>query len=493
MNRRLRSFGFGALCFITASMMSPLAQAVRVVPPSDRSAQVVLFPLYQASAERSTLLAIANDDRLPKAVLVRLRESQNARAVVEFNLYLAPHDSWTAAIVLAPDGVSAALVVDDASCTVPAIKHSATLNGVRVIPNFAYALGNDDAGDNGPERARNGFIEIIEMGAIDPAFVLAPNIREPSATTCASVANAFLTQGIWALDPGQGMLPPRGGVSGFATLLDVRNGTSWAIPPTALAEFRSAHAHAVPFDGPTLSDTRGHDPAWVDAWVAVDGVPTKFQYPVDRAIDAISAVLMTPALDAAYSVDPLIDGRAEVVLTFPTKWVYVDRRPPAQVVPGPFPVTFAQGRAPTVYSATLFDGNRRDDQRSCEHSVDNRFACAEVQFLLPPDQPATRITGSQLTLAIGPINGLPSGLPPGVVLRDRAETPNDGRLRLHLGRRADVPDTEIIHALLPDRDGRVLTGQPVIGLMLQSASNSAARPGILASFGIARAMLPVGN
>jgi len=475
-------------------MVSPPAHAVRVVAASDRSAQVLLFPLYQASAERSTLLAIANNDTLPKAVVIRLRESQNARAVVEMNVYLAPHDSWTAAIVLAADGVSASLVVDDASCTAPPLKHSPRWNGVYVIPTFAYTHSNDDAGDNGPERARNGFIEVIEMGAIDPAFVLSSNIREPSAASCAPVVDAFLANGIWTRDPGKGLLPPRGGLSGFATLIDARDGASWAIPPTALAEFRTRHAHAMPSRStPTLADTRGEDVEWVDAWVTVNGQPTKFQYPLERAIDAVSAVLMTPALEGSYSVDSLIDGRAEASLTFPTKWVYVDRRPPAHLVPGPFPVTFAQGRAPTVYTATLFDGNRRDHQRSCEHSVDNRFACAEIQFLLPPDRPATRITSSVVTFAIGPVDGLPSGLAPGVLLRDRAETPNDGRLRLHLGRRDDVPDTEIIYALLPDRQGRVLTGQPVIGLMLQSANNSAARPGILATFGIARAMLPVDN
>src|SRR5690606_28850354 len=97
-----------------------------------------------------------------KAVRVRLRESMNSAPVLDFNLYLAPHDHWAGVITRDPDSDGGLLKTTDNSCTLPKIPAT----GAK-LHNHSYAGTNLDGGPQGLARTREGHIEIIEMGVLD--------------------------------------------------------------------------------------------------------------------------------------------------------------------------------------------------------------------------------------------------------------------------------------------------------------------------------------
>lgn len=474
----------GALLLISA-WIAPVA-AVQV---AGADAQVLLVPLYHASADRQTLLTVENGDSQPKAVLVRLREQQNARPVMEINVYLAPHDLWTAAVV--PDADGAALVTADPSCTVPALFHSTRWGGRVPLYPYQYTGPDRDAGDGDRSRLRAGFIEVFDLGAMDPAAALDAAISGQTATDCARLTGRFNRYSAWGIDPNDGILPPRGGLAGSATLLDARAGTSWSIPVTGLSGFRRTPAHASPESGLTLAGAEGPEPGWVDAWIRRGGSMERLQYPSERAIDAVSAVLSADWLEAAYTIDPALDARTEMVLAFPTKWAYVDLRsfPSGGELP-PFPRRFNIERARTAMAADVLDANRRLEMASCRLSVDHPTYCPDfLGGLVPFMPPAPGPMGSLSTISVG-TTGTPSGLVPVTQFAARTSLPDEGRTRLFMGRPNPLFPGAETYRMRPDRNGVVLTGLPVLGVVLQSVRHANADPGLMASYGIARAMEP---
>ncbi len=97
------------------------AQAVNVNP--DGLGQVLIYPYYTVrdakdGAEFNSLLSVVNSTASGKAVKVRFLEGKNSKEVLDFNLFLSPHDVWTTAVVPTAEG-GASLKISDTSCTVP--------------------------------------------------------------------------------------------------------------------------------------------------------------------------------------------------------------------------------------------------------------------------------------------------------------------------------------------------------------------------------------
>lgn len=477
-------------CVLLAVLLALVAGPLAAVEVSVQGAQVLLFPLYHASSERSTLVAIENRDNVPKAVLIRLREQRNGRPVLTFNLYLGSHDLWTAAIASDPVTQAPMLITTDESCTAPALFRSETYRGRIGLRPFEYSGANRDTGPEDLARARVGFIEAIDLGALDPAGELAAQVNQQSAGTCGALVARFAPGAPWAVNALAGFLPPRGGLSGFSTLIDVAAGTSWAIPVTSLAGFRDRPGHADPSRGITLADATGPDPDWIDAWVqTVDG-RARYQYPKSRAIDAVSAVLMSESLATQYSVEPELGARSELVLSFPTKWAYTDQvLTPASAIP-PFQSLFQQDAARFTVNSTVADDDRVWSRASCLLSVTSIWSCDEVGFLPPPSPPLPTLSGTVTSISMNATESTPSGLIPEFRLPDRSAIPVRGRISIGLRRPLDQALAAPLE-LRPDRQGRILKGLPVIGVHLQSAHYDQASTYWLGSYGLARAMQPI--
>ena len=91
-----------SLCAALAGMgalgAAGAAQAVNLNP--DGLGQVLIYPYYTTRSDSAghafnSLLSVVNTTASAKAVKVRILEGKNSAEVLDFNLYLSPHDVWT--------------------------------------------------------------------------------------------------------------------------------------------------------------------------------------------------------------------------------------------------------------------------------------------------------------------------------------------------------------------------------------------------------------
>jgi len=160
-----------------ALMAAGLVAGVSVATPSqavvmsdDGTGEVLIYPLYTVqgptTAPRTTLMTIVNHSATEyKAVKVRFHEAHNSRDALDFNLYLSPGDVWTGSVSRDPATGIASLNTSDKSCTLP--KEVMTQTFTFSTAAFTQASFND-GGNQDPLRTNEGYVEVIEMGTIDP-------------------------------------------------------------------------------------------------------------------------------------------------------------------------------------------------------------------------------------------------------------------------------------------------------------------------------------
>ncbi len=239
----------------TAAMLGsvavvPVAEAVSVNP--DGMGQVLVFPYYNTNNNFQTSFNIRNTKDEYKAVKVRLRESKNSNDVLDFNVYMSPFDVFTFTVV--PNGVgNPILQTQDKTCTFPA------------IPAAGQPLKGTVYKATSVEDAREGYVEIIEMGVIadanlatDASVVLAGEsvksgiLHDATGTPkdCSVITKA-LSDGIWSrggslataaptyhvADSPTGFTTPGGGLAGTSILIDTANGAAFVADPVALVNY----------------------------------------------------------------------------------------------------------------------------------------------------------------------------------------------------------------------------------------------------------------
>ena len=285
------------------------AQAVHVNP--DGLGQVLLYPYYSTEGGQDTYINLVNTTDEVKAVKVRFRESLNSAEVLDFNLYLSPEDHWSAVITAGTTSDAATITSADTSCTVPsAISDGQTIS----FRNFEYTSDSED----GLDRTKEGYVEIIEMGVVTDATLAAAATHAAGVpANCSALVAAWSGAGQWIADAGDGMDVPTGGLYGYGVLIDVAEGTDATYDAVSLDAFQSAnHIHNAPGDSrPSLDDGE----AFADV---LDGT-TLWSMDADTSIDAVSAVLMHNTIANDYVLEPTISAGTDWVITFPTKRDYV--------------------------------------------------------------------------------------------------------------------------------------------------------------------------
>src|SRR5690554_1653564 len=73
------------------------AQAVYI--NTDGHGETLIYPYYTVENGQNTYVNITNTTDYYKAVKVRFIEGENSAEVLDFNLYLSPHDVWTGSVV----------------------------------------------------------------------------------------------------------------------------------------------------------------------------------------------------------------------------------------------------------------------------------------------------------------------------------------------------------------------------------------------------------
>jgi hypothetical protein len=472
-------------------------QAINLNPRG--TGQVLLFPYYTVNAGNQTLITLVNPTGAGKALKLRFREGRNARTVLDVQIYLAPYDIWTASVFsLANDG-PANLYTTDNSCTVPRIKRStqlpSLLNGARYAPfsSAAYTGVDDDAGPDTPERSREGYFEVLELGEVTNrtqeslTAITAGSNGIPS--NCRQIENAWLQSAslperYWITDPLVDIDPPGGGLYGNAAIIDALGGTMMSYDADAIDGFSDIAQHTAPMSPtPSLATARSSADSAV-ARVFADGEFVESSYPLSQAIDAVSAVLMQRELFNAFVTSPTVGGASEWVVTFPTKFAYTDQAIVGATATQPFLEIFPTratagqgGIAPVYFGIKLFDRETGPNAVFCEDPFNTNCVWAQPyppQFfwassVLSFNQDDAATAGSTL-LGSSNVVDLPT--------RDRGVS--DGWL--HLGfHRADLAPLQH-QRLRPDRAGGRWEGLPVSALLFESYTNGRLTPGVLSNY-----------
>lgn len=304
---------------LSLGLVATAAQAVSINP--DGIGQVLLYPYYTTQRNQDTYYTLVNTTEVGKAVRVRFREAYNGRSVFDANVFLAPHDTWTAAVFNAepgnPNG-GAGLVSTDKTCVLPTLTNAAPqLPDGR--PYFRFYANNythpTDDGPQGLTRTQEGFIEAIGMGDIPPAGPLANAVSIPTSgfPSCDGLTDAAAVSAT--------LTPPTGGLDGQVGIIDVSQGTYFTLSATALDGFSEKVLYAATDDNthaPTLANANTVAGP-VSATLGINGLPVTLSCPAERSIDAVTATLAAVGVHNEFIDEPSLGASTDLVVTFPTK------------------------------------------------------------------------------------------------------------------------------------------------------------------------------
>ena len=272
--------------------------------------EVLIYPHYSVNNSLNTLYSVVNTTDQPIAAKVTFLEGQNSAEVLTFNIYLAAYDVWTGALIATESTLaghsgenSVMHLTGDLSCA-PFLNKS----GQEFLPFLIDLDGNN----NDLERARDGHIEVLEMGVL--TGVAAEYISHGSdglPTNCAEIAAAWSLSGDWLLTD---LADPLGALMGSASLVNVEEGFSFGFDAIALSDFwGGAGLHTEPgSELPNLSSASPFSRVLLD-----DGSLAESAW--DHGYQAVSAVFMRQSIMNEYALDTVVNGKTEWVVTFPTK------------------------------------------------------------------------------------------------------------------------------------------------------------------------------
>ena len=404
MKKKVLPLAVGAAAAVTMSA----AQAAMYVNDKGMG-EALIFPFYSAENGNNTLINIVNTvDSAPatattddtgawKAVKVRIIEGQNSQEVLDFNLYLSPKDHFSFAISATADGGGMIKTADN-SCTVPAIPSegqpfvnfeylgdkqtaaeqakAAAADGYEVgVDGYTQAMADKAYGpvyDNtGIERTAIGYVEVIEMGQIDPddeTGAVWLGLRKETATVKKFSAAASIThdadgmpkdctlvneawskvagvQGTWlgetAANAGRGVSEMEdawlgGGLYGYSTVINVPQGAAFGYDSVAIDELVATDdgyaLHYAPGSiKPNFADTNNDVNSLVYTEAGASEPLTFDGYPAGvNQLQAVNSTIMATEVMNDYVTDADIAATTDWVLTFPTKRYHIDATVPVE-------------------------------------------------------------------------------------------------------------------------------------------------------------------
>ncbi len=482
-----------------AAGLATTANAVNLNP--DGLGQVLIYPFYTVDGGNNTQISVINTTNRVKAVKVRFLEARNSKEVLDFNLYLSPFDVWTGAALAGASTGPGSLLTNDTSCTVPRFTP-----GVAVpFRNYQYTGTNQDHPDataailSTLERTRQGHIEMIEMGLLQTgngALQLAEEATHgPTGipSNCQALVNAWISgSGGWAVGGGQQNIDlPAGGLFGAGAIVEVAKGSLVSYNAEAIEGFYTDAAapgalHAQP--GSTDPDLRDADNgANVTATVFANNgsaVLTETYTTLPLSLpDPVSLVFTHDAIYNEFNTETAIGGVSEWVITFPTKRYYVDFDTPPAIAPftnvfgdngsACEPVTIAywdrEERTPGTVPGTV------DFSPPPPAGAPNVPAFCNEANVLAFNQAgftATTILAAQPTTGLA---GIGSNLATSTVTGSVFE---NGWARITFNN----PLTATQDNILTGPSSRQYFGLPVVGFWAVGYVNTAAQPGILATY-----------
>ena len=341
-----------------------LANAVDLNP--DGLGQVLIYPYYTVNKSQDTLFTVVNTTAVGKAVKVRFLEGYNSREVLDFNLFLSPHDVWTARVSQTSDDGGGAVFTTDKSCTSPNIPpdgqpfSTAGFDGSGADPDSGTLIPAD-GGPTDVTRTREGYLELITMGDIPVGSALASDITHVLNGQADGGMPPDCSQGTLDNDaPGSVVAPTTGGLFGSGAIVNVGEGTFFSYNADAIDGFTEiALYHGTESLQPSLQDA--NNPSLVTAagtiaraFVFINGNLVTADYAL--GVDAVSAVLMSDTLYNEFFVDPDFGADTDWVVMFPTKRFYVDDTLYSRAPAAPFVEAFhSPGESNVTVGINLYD------------------------------------------------------------------------------------------------------------------------------------------
>ncbi|TCO42684.1 hypothetical protein [Dokdonella fugitiva] len=466
--------GLVAACLACAAV--PAAQAVML--DQRGLGQVLVYPYYTVNSGQDTLLTILNTADVGKAVHVAFREAYNGRETLTFNLFLSPHDAWSAAVstIDGSAGSGARLLSSDSSC-VQSLTYPAPFTTTSFDAN-APAPSREDTGPTTPARTREGMLEVIALGDIVPGSPTAIAIT-PAGSTGEGARSCNLPEQV-ATD----LVAPTGGLAGSGAIANVGEGTFYTYAADALVGFTPSLLWTGTATAPDLSSARSSASQFPDGAIASVSSPSGDALALDyeNAIDAVSAVFMADSIYNEFVIGAALGANTDWVVTFPTRQFYVDkaRYPGVDVAPfvEPFGATANGESRVSASTESMFDregASAWPPAGNCGSPIPCPSHVAtfghQVGVLAFADAGTSGVFGSRL--AVPPMlasawDSFWTHGDTGALTLDLAH--GDGQHRLRAGTTGDGVHVQ-------------LAGLPVTGFMAYNVINTQAAPGRLANYG----------
>jgi len=330
-----------------------LANAVDLNP--DGLGQVLIYPYYTVNKGQDSLFSVVNTADVGKAVKVRFLEGYNSREVLDFNLFLSPHDVWTARVSQTADDAGAAVFTTDHSCTSPAIPAGGQPFTAAGYNGTGSNAGTPIPADDGPQditRTREGYLELISMGDIVPGSALDGDTTHVQNGT----PDGGMPPGCDSVDgdAATGIVAPTGGLFGSGAIANVLQGTYFTYNADALDGFSAIPIYTTPESlSPSLQDANQAGAPGATAYVFINGSLLSLDYAA--GVDAVSAVFMSDTLYNEYLVNPDLGANTDWIVNFPTKRFYVDTGLYPGTPRAPFPNAFDGGVSNVTVGIDLYD------------------------------------------------------------------------------------------------------------------------------------------
>ena len=452
------------------------AQAIYQDP--NNLGQALIYPYYtvQSAAGNAfnTFISVTNTTTAVKVVKVRFREGKNSAEVLDFNLYLSPNDMWTGAVIPAStdSAAPARLVTNDVSCTNPSF---AGFPGGVDFRNFEYTGARADLLATGLERTREGYVEMFEMGTLDPnASPGSLAVHNSSGSPpCGSTLTGPTVPAVAAA-----ILPPTGGLFGTGTIINVLSGRDTMYNANAFGQWRTGALYTdIGNDNPNFANTSPAASIVVNppnVYFSSFSATTTAALTVGGGAKAASATMMHSDVINEYILDGATRSNTDWVMTFPTKRLFVN----AGTAIAPFSNVLTANGACEVIDLVYFN---REERTAGTSGVD--FSPT------PPGAPANSLCWESTVLSFrnGSTNAPTTPAAPSLVLGSQnvttvsvTSTFQNGWASLHFsGPNAStvglVSDTGSITTVIATGVAAVgpqtFHGLPVVGFMIRTFDN----------------------